>query len=316
MTPVGKPIPRGKKVVYISCALDFCKTYGDLMGQASALLGWNFSSIPTDGSTQAEQNAIQSAINNGANGIVMQQMVTSEFTAQLAEAKAKGIGVITCCTTDTIGDGLTYTNGENANTAQAGQWLAALVTANSKAASGTSVLYVNVPAALIVAEIGSTFEETYKGYCPTCTSASMDIPASAIGTGAPDLIVSYLRAHPSVNYVVMSVADEIGVGLPGALSAAGLSGKVKVMGWGSSPTILQYVESGQMAGTFVNDYYTNVYNEIDGLARFFAGVSITPTAQNQWLVQTGTKVPSLKNGIFLVVPDYQAQFKKLWGIGN
>jgi ABC-type sugar transport system substrate-binding protein len=315
-TPVGKPIPKHEKVFYISCALDFCQTYGDLMSKASTLLGWDFTSIPTDGSTQAQQNAMQSAINHGANGIIMQQMVASEFTSQLAEAKAKGIGVITCCTTSTEGGGLTYTNDENANTTQAGQWLAALVIADSKAASNTNALYVNVPAALIVAQIGSTFEATYKGYCASCKYASMDIPASAIGTTAPDLIVAYLRAHPSVNYVVMSVADEIGVGLPGALAAAGLSGKVKVMGWGSSPTIVQYVESGQMAATVVNDYYTNVYLEIDALARFFAGVPVIASAQNQWLIQTGTKVPSIANGIFPVVADYQAQFQQLWGAGS
>ena len=57
------------------------------------------------------------------------------------------------------------------------------------------------------------------------------------------MIVSYLRAHPEVNYVALSY-DGVGVGLPAALKAAGLADKVKIIGEAPTATNVSYVEAG------------------------------------------------------------------------
>ena len=53
---------------------------------------------------------------------------------------------------------------------------------------------------------------------------------TSLGRDAPDRIVSYLRSHPQVSYVVLSVSNALGAGLPAALRAAGLADKVKIVG--------------------------------------------------------------------------------------
>ena len=38
--PIGKPVPTGKKIVYISCGVEACEIQGDIIKQGAADLGW------------------------------------------------------------------------------------------------------------------------------------------------------------------------------------------------------------------------------------------------------------------------------------
>ena len=42
----------------------------------------------------------------------------------------------------------------------------------------------------------TAFDAYYKQWCPGCGLSTMSVPLTSIGTTAPSLIVSYLRAHP------------------------------------------------------------------------------------------------------------------------
>ncbi len=95
--------------------------------------------------------------------------------------------------------------------------------------------------------------------------------------------MSYLRSHPSVNYVALSVANELDTGLPAALSAAGLS-NVKIVGQGGGPTDFQYVANGQELALVPFDYYNVDYQMVDALARHFAGTPVQLTPPPLWLV--------------------------------
>ena len=83
-----------------------------------------------------------------------------------------------------------------------------------------------------------------KSYCPSATANTLDIALADIAN-ATTTIVSYVRSHPNVKYVVAST-DGLTIGLPGALKAAGLN--VKLVGQGATPTNIQYLKSGQEVG--------------------------------------------------------------------
>ena len=140
---------------------------------------------------------------------------------------------------------------------------------------------------------------------------TIDIPLTALGKDAPDRIVSYLRSHPKVGYVVLSVSDALGTGLPAALQAAGLGGKVKILGQGASTQIYQYISGGQVKSVVPFDYYAVDYQMLDALARHFAGVPVKQTPPPLWLVGK-SELPNA-NALFPLVPDYRSQFLKLWG---
>ncbi len=306
--PVGKTVPSGKKIVFISCGAAQCELQGSIIAQGAAKLGWTASTIATDGSPAQIQNAFNTALRNGANAVIVNATLRSEIAPQLAAAQAKGVPVVECCATDPLAPPVIYNTSTAAQSATIGKYLAAEVVADSKGKANT--LYVNIPAYTILATLGTQFKTSYQQLCPSCTYASLDVPLTGLAT-ATNTIVSYVRSHPSVNYVALSVTDALDNGLPAALSAAGLS-HVKIVGQGGGPTSFQYMSQGQELALVPFDYYDVDYMMLDSLARHWAGVPVQLTAPPLWLI-TKANLPANHTQLFPNVTDYQSQFLKLWG---
>jgi ABC-type sugar transport system substrate-binding protein len=307
-TPVGKTIPSGKKIVFISCGAAQCELQGNIIAQGAAKLGWTASTIATDGSPAQVQNAFDTALRNGANAVIVNATLRSEIAPQLAAAQSKGVLVAECCATDPLAPPVIYNTSTPPQSATIGKYLAAEVVADSKGKANT--LYVNIPAYTILASLGSQFKTSYQQLCPSCTYASIDVPLTGLAT-ATNTIVSYIRSHPGVNYVALSVADALDNGLPAALSAAGLS-HVKIVGQGGGPTSFQYMAQGQELALVYFDYYDVDYMMLDALARHWAGVPVLQTAPPLWLI-TKANLPASHTQLFPNVETYQSQFLKLWG---
>jgi ABC-type sugar transport system substrate-binding protein len=308
-TPIGKPVPAGKKLAFISCGVEACNVQGKIIAQGAKDLGWSASTIATDGSPEKLQGAFETALRNGADAVILNAVNRAAVAKQIAEAKQKGVAFVTCCSTEPVGNGILYNTSTAQQNAQIGRDLAAQVVAGTNGKANT--LYVNISAFQILANLGTAFQQSYKQYCPACSVASIDIPLTSLGKDAPDRIVSYLRSHPKVNYVVLSVSDALGTGLPAALQAAGLGGKVKIVGQGGGTQIFQYISGGQVQSIVPFDYYAVDYLMLDALARHFAGAPIQNTAPPRWLM-TKSGLPSTSD-LFPVVADYRDQFLKLWG---
>jgi ribose transport system substrate-binding protein len=307
-TPVGKAVPSGKKVVFISCGVSVCQLQGQIVSQAAKALGWTTSTVTTDGTPTSVQAAYDTALRQGANAIVTTAALRAEIASKIPQLNAKGVVVSDCCSTDAVAAPFIYNTSTPPQAGVVGKDLAAEVVTDSKGKANT--LYVNIPAFTILGSLAAEFKTTYAQYCPTCTYASIDVSLTQLAK-APNLIVSYLRSHPSVNYVALSVANELDTGLPAALSAAGLS-HVKIVGQGGGPTDFQYVANGQELALVPFDYYNVDYQMVDALARHFAGVPVQLTPPPLWMV-TKANLPSSHSNLFPNVPGYESQFMKLWG---
>ncbi len=307
-TPIGKSVPSGKKVVFISCGVSVCQLQGQIVSQAAKTLGWTTSTVTTDGTPASVQAAYDTALRQGADAIVTTAALRAEIASKLPAIKAKGVVVSDCCSTDPVAAPFIYNTSTPSQAAVGGKYLAAEVVANSKGKANT--LYVNIPAYTILSSLGSTFQSSYKQYCSSCSYASIDVSLTQLPHAA-NLIVSYLRAHPSVNYVALSVANLLDPGLPAALSAAGLS-HVKIVGQGGGPTDFQYVANGQELALVPFDYYNVDYQMVDAVARHFAGVPVQLTPPPMWLV-TKANLPAAHSNLFPNVTNFQSQFLKLWG---
>jgi ribose transport system substrate-binding protein len=306
--PIGKPIPSGKKLAFISCGTSQCSLQGKIIAEAASHLGWTSKTIATDGSPTQIQSAFTSALRTGVDAVILNASTKEAIAKQLAQAKAKGVAYVGCCSTDSVGGGYLYNTSTPAQNAKIGKYLAAPVVADSKGKANT--LYVDIPAFTILGALGQSFQQAYKAYCPSCGYAKIDVSLPQLAN-APNTIVSYLRSHPNVNYVALSVTDALGTGLPAALKAAGLT-KVKIVGQGGDPTAFQEVSQGQVLALVPFDYYDVDYQMVDALARHFAGVPIEQTAPPLWLL-TKSSLPSDFTKLFPSVESYQSQFLKLWG---
>jgi ABC-type sugar transport system substrate-binding protein len=307
-TPVGKAIPTGKKLVFVSCGVTACSQQGPIIATAAKSLGWSSRTVNTDGSPQQLQAAFEAAIRSGASAIILNAMSRSVMEPQIQKAKAKGIPVVTCCSIDKIGNGVVYNTSTNTQNTTIGKYLAAWVVADSQGAANS--LYVNISAFQILGGLGVSYRSWLKKWCPACGSETIDIPLSGLND-VPNTIVSYLRSHPDINYVTLSVMSLQAPGLNAALRAAGLSGKVKIIGQGPDVPQIQEIRAGTLHAGVPFDYYVVDYLMVDSLARTFAKVKVPATPPPFWLV-TKTNAPNVTT-IFPVVTTYKPQFLTLWG---
>jgi ABC-type sugar transport system substrate-binding protein len=309
--PVGKAIPTGKKVTFISCGVEACEIQGDVIKQGAADLGWTASTIGTDGSPEQLQNAFETALRQGTDAVILNAVNRATVAKQIQEAKQKGVAFVTCCSVEATGDGILYNASPQAQSARIGKALAADVVADSKGEAST--LYVNISAFQILEGLGKEFESSYKEYCPSCDYGSIDIPVASLGKDAPDRIVSYLRSHPDVNYVMLSVSNALGAGLPAALKAAGLGDKVKIVGQSADTQTYQDLQAGNIKAVVPFDYHAVDYLMLDALARQFAGVPIEETLPPLWIMTPDNLPAGATDGLFPVVVSYRDEFKKIWG---
>jgi ribose transport system substrate-binding protein len=308
-TPIGKPIPSGKKIVFISCGASSCQLQGDIVKQAAAHLGWTSQTIATDGSPAQIQNAFTTALRNGADAIILNAATREGIAKQLAQAKAKGVAYVGCCSTDSVGGGYLYNTSTPQQNAKIGRYLAAAIASDAKG-KDASTLYVDIPAFTILGALGQSFKSEYQRLCKGCGYAKINIALPQVAN-APNTIVSYLRSHPDTKYVALSVSDALGTGLPAALKAAGLD-DVKIVGQGGDPTAYQALKQGQILALVPFDYFDVDYQMVDALARHFTGQKVQQTAPPLWLL-TKNNLPSDYTKLFPSVQDYQSQFLKLWG---
>ena len=125
--------------------------------------------------------------------------------------------------------------------------------------------------------------------------------------------MSYLRSHPSVNYVVLSESGSLGPGLPAALRAAGLDDKVKIVGQGGNQQVYQDVKAGKMAA--VTPVLALRLRLLDARrARPQVGRRAGRADAAGVLVDDQGEHAVRHNGpAFPIVEDYKAQWAKLWG---
>jgi ABC-type sugar transport system substrate-binding protein len=309
-TPIGKPVPAGKKVVFISCGVQACEVQGDIIKQGAADLGWTATSIGTDGSPEQLQNAFTTALRQGADAVILNAVNRATVAKQIEEAKRKGVAFVTCCSTEPAGDGILQNVAGKENSARIGEKLAAAIVADSNGKANT--VFANITAFEILQALGTQFESTYKQFCPSCTFASLDIPVTSLGKDAPDRIVSYLRSHPQVNYLVLSVSNALGAGLPAALRAAGLADRVKIIGQSADTQTFQDLQSKGIESVVPFDYYAVDYLMLDALARHFAGAPAAHAGPPLWIVTPENMPAGATEGLFPVVEDYRDEFKKIW----
>jgi ribose transport system substrate-binding protein len=309
--PIDKPIPSGKKITFISCGVEACAVQGPILTEGAKTLGWSVKQVGTDGSPEKVQNAFQSAIRDGANAVIINAADKDALAGPISAAKSKGVEVVTCCSLAQQGKDVLFNTGTPEQNAPIGKMLAGKVVADSNGKADS--LYVNVSAFAILAAVGQTFEQEYKRLCADCGFGKIDIPLTSLGKDAPDRIVSYLRSHPKINYIVLSESGSLGPGLPAALQAAGLADKVQILGQGGNQQVYQDVGAGKIVAVTPSSLYGYDYSMLDALARKWAGVPVEQTPPEFWLM-TKENAPSSINGpAFPIVEDYKAQWAKLWG---
>jgi ribose transport system substrate-binding protein len=311
--PIGKPIPTGKRIDFINCGVTSCTILYNNLVQAAKTVGWTVKQINTQGTPETVQAAWKQAVNDHPDAVIASGFPRAVFAKQLKQLQAANIPVLEASTADVEGGGIDLIlNGPKAMS-PIGQLLAAWIAKDSGAKAHT--LYVDLPNFNILKPVHDYFGRYYKQYCAGCKEDTLDIPVTAIGKDVPDRVVSYLRAHPDINYVAYSLGA-LNVGVPAALRQAGLANKVKTIVDVGDAENYQYIASGQTQAATSFSNVESPWVWVDALARKFTGQSIAVDRQAKLPLMLITKSNLISTGNeFPMVADYQQQWKQLWGKG-
>ena len=314
--PFEGEVPADQKIVWIQCSVPACIALGGPLQEAIDALGWDLVVISHDGTPEGVKDAWAQAVREEPDGVVSSGYPRQMYEPEMQELAAAEVPIVLLTVTDPPGDGITaVVNGPERN-AEVGRQLAVFVAADSGGAANavwvTSTFPILVPELEGVEGVGG-FAPTLESVCAECAFDTLEIPIDALGTQAPQRIVSYLQANPDVEYVVGAFGDIV-TALPGALADAGLADRVKIATYSQNETISAALEQGEIDAVIGFPGPENMWQIADTLLRVITDQPYDEVMSDlpSWVI-TGETVPSTTE-FFPLVEDYQAQYKALWGV--
>ena len=307
--PIKGEIPTGKKIAFMNCGVEVCIALGQAVEEAAGILGWEVTDVNVGASPDEISGAWNRVAQGDYDGVIASGLPSALFSDALDKLKEKGVPVAECCVSDETHPGVVAMVGDS-TVPPTGKQYAAWIAADSDGAA--DVLWVGSADFPVISKLKAGFDEAMTSWCPDCSTDALDIPAAEIGTTMPTKIAAYVRSHPDVNYIALGY-DGFATGLPQALQDAGVADKVKFIGDDALPMNKQMVVDGQQGASIAFPIYEEMYAAVDALARTYAGEPVDPSlAMLPLYIYTPDNVgdPSKFEPL---VPDYQDQFKALWG---
>lgn len=319
--PLSKRPASGRHIVKLVAPQPVDQVVSNGAKAAADALGWRYTAINVTPDPEGIQKAFQSALEltPKPDVISVAGYPAVTYAAQLAEAKRRGIAVISQTTTDKpgAGDGIVATLGGPAQLRALGKHVAAYVVA---ASNGTAqVAMFSVSAYPILGEFVAGFKDAVKQWCPGCSVVDVDQQATDVGTKTPQSVVSTFQRNPKLEWAIFAFGD-MTIGVPAALSASGLADRVKIGGVGATEANLQALRDGKETVWTGLTAPVLGWRLADAAARVINGDDISPANEAILPTQliTGKNVGGIvttDKGYYLGLQDYPEQFKKPWLVG-
>ena len=312
--PVGKPIPKGKTIDFIQCGVPACKTEGEIFEAAATELGWTIKSINAGTTPEEIKAAYDQAIKDEPDAVLGSGYPRALFEPEIAQLKAKNIPVVEFFVEEEAGNGITAVIGGIGTSEVQGKMMADYILAHSTNES-MEIGSVNAKGFETVTATIENVEKTVEEECPGCSVKTLEAPLTSIGKDLPQRIASFLTANPGIEWTTVGYNDMV-TGLPTALKGAGVE-DANLTTVNINKSIAPYLANGEyLQATMGTSFYEVYWRGMDLLARLFAGVDYAEDEDDStlpyWTI-TQESLPSSEEE-FPVVEDYEAQFKKLWGI--
>lgn len=314
--PVGAAIPKGKTIDFLECGAAQCAYLGSLLQSAAAVLGWTVHPVQAGLTPSTIQAAYQEAVRDHPSAVVEAVFTRQEAGSAIAAFSSAKIPYIELAVTDAAGSGITGVIYNAAAYQQMGKEMAEYVFADSGGKTNTKVAVGTASVFQISISTYDGFVAEYKSLCPSCSVVQLQIPASDIGqAGQAGQVALYFRSHPGTGYYIASTVD-LETGVYTALQQAGVTGTKIIVG-DTNATVLQQIQSGQVAAAAGVPWPENMWRTADLLARAFTGKSygVDETAPYPQMIITKSNEPSATQNSPLVA-GYQSAYKALWGISS
>jgi ribose transport system substrate-binding protein len=315
-TPLKDKPPAGKTFVFIECDLIGCPATAQGLAAATKAVGWNLKVLNyTSANPASLVAAMKDALQYHPVAVGFSGLGENLWASEVPAYKAAGVAIIPFAAAPVTVDGTVIASlGGTTDNTHYGKMIASWFIATSQGKG--HALLVNVPGFEILQSFVSGFNQAVSQWCPGCkvTTINESIPAASSGALVP-ATVSALQRDPSINYAI-TVYGPFFDGLPAALSAAGLSGKVKLAGQGGDVINLTDVKSEKDDGAYTaNPFVIAGWSMIDRAVRHLEGMPIDQSATlPTQLLASGQDFPLTNQ--YLYPSDYATQFQNLWKVAS
>ncbi|GER23989.1 hypothetical protein NCCP1664_24840 [Zafaria cholistanensis] len=197
--PANSPAPvSGKSIVVIPCtyASEACARGADSAIEAAGVMGWEARMIDPAGNPEKARQAIDQAIQLGADGIVFTAAVGDQLDGKLKEARDAGIFLVNSMSPSDARFDIDIEPDEDAS----GKMMAAAIARDSGGAA--KVLVTTDPAFPSIVARTEAFKKWLPELCSGCEIVeTIETQMSQLQSGLPPQIQATLTANPQINYV-------------------------------------------------------------------------------------------------------------------
>jgi ABC-type sugar transport system substrate-binding protein len=312
------PAAKDKYVVGVSCTwtLAGCKLLAQGVETGATAIGWRSKTIVVNDPNGYDQ-ALQTAINSGADGIVLTGVDQNLIPGGLALAKQKKVPVVSIFQYNKGGDlGVATDVHPDAN--EIGKLLADAAIVNNK--GNVHALFLQDAEFSLPVTVLENVKKEF-AVCSECKVTYADpinFTASTVATTLPDRVIGALRRDPEINSIFVGFDPPASLIVP-ALDAAGFRGKVTMYSQLGNAGPLALVRDNNI---FVADATSSeewgAWGGLDEVIRLMNG---QPVVEENIPVRllTSSDVSQLPPEGQVWVGDetgFRDKYKKLWGVAK
>jgi ribose transport system substrate-binding protein len=310
LPPAPKPEQSGHIfIIPCSAALEGCVRAANGAQEAAKLLGWKTTVIDGKVSPEATNAAVQRAVNEKADGIIMISTSTALAGEGVAAAHKAGIPIVTTTSGNTVGDGPKDVSAEigsiEANRLDgelAGWWTV------KDSGGKANALVLNDTSFTTAPPIADGFKSVLE-QCEGCKVAdTVDFTGAEVATRLAGKVQTALQRNPDVDYVFVPYGAA-GTFASNAIRESGQD--VKIVGTSGNASNIDQIRKGDVQVATVDKplEYTG-WEAIDALVRLRGGEEPAPF-QEDVKVLDETNLPEGGQG-WDGDSDYVPVFKQLW----
>jgi ribose transport system substrate-binding protein len=245
------------------------------MNSEAAKYGYTVNVVDASRDNAKQQSQVEDFISQHVDAIVLTPYDSSAIGSAIVEANKAGIPVFTADIANTSKEGTVVSHG-----AQAGKLMCAALPGHAG-----SVAVIDEPEVTSVQDRVRGFKAALAAGCP---GAKIVQDADGGGERAKSSSVAedLLQSHPDLAGI-FGINDDSALGASKAVDAAGLTGKIAIIGYDATPEARVAIKAGKMYGDAIQHPDQIGEKTIDAIHDYFSGK--TPPARIAVAVGTFTR---------------------------
>lgn len=239
------------------------------MKAEAAKYGYVLHVVDANRDNATQQSQVEDFISSHVDAIVLTPYDSTAIGSAIAEANKAKIPVFTAdiASTSKIGTVVAHIASDNV---QGGEQAAKLICAAVGKSGAVAIL--DEPEVTSVQDRVKGFRDGLKALCPNVNVVA-DIDAGGERAKADSSMSDILQSNPNVKGV-FGINDDSALGAVSAIKAAGLTGKIAVVGYDATPEARAAIKSGAMYGDAIQYPDQIGALTIDTIHDYFAGKKV------------------------------------------